>query len=88
MQNQWFAKWHHIGEAAEAFREEPIHYSGIKFSGFARAVYWDTVQLYLRKKIAAVFGDLEPEFERYTLETRDRAITEVEGILIRFAQRI
>lgn len=91
MQNEWFFKWHHIGGPMveiESFREKPIRYGGIRFSGSAHAVYWDTIRLYLRKKTGAIFDDIEHELERYTLETRDKALTEVETIVISFATRI
>jgi hypothetical protein len=91
MQNQWFFKWHHIGGPMieiESFREKPIRYGGIKFAGSAHAVYWDTIRLYLRKKIGTIFDDVEHELERYTLEIRDKALTEAEGIVISFAAKI
>jgi hypothetical protein len=44
MQNEWFFKWHFIGDSQRAveidsFRGKPICYGGIKFSGTATLVY-------------------------------------------------
>jgi hypothetical protein len=47
MQNEWFFKWHLIGEGRaveiDSFRGKPICYGRIKFSGSAADVYWDTI---------------------------------------------
>ncbi|MGB6659844.1 MAG: hypothetical protein WBE48_28335 [Xanthobacteraceae bacterium] len=63
MQTEWFFKWHHIGGPRtieiDSFLGRPICYGGIKFSGSARHVYWDTIQRYLRKKIGSIFDELK-----------------------------
>lgn len=92
MQNEWFFKWHQIGGARaveiDSFRGKPICYGGIAFSGSAHRVYWDTIQLYLRKKLASIFNELEDELKGYSLEIKDRALTEAKGIVVRFATQI
>lgn len=92
MQNEWFFKWHSIGSAQrveiDSFRGRPISYGGIKFSGSAYRVYWDTIQLYLRKKIGSTFDALEEELKKYSLEIRAEALTEAQRIVEQFASRI
>jgi hypothetical protein len=93
MQNEWFFKWHFIGDVHRAveidsFRGKPICYGGIKFSGTAHQVYWDTIQYYLRKKIGSIFDNLEEELKRYPFETRANALNEVHPIVTQFAAKI
>jgi len=92
IQNEWFFKWHHIGGTGvveiDSFRGKPICYGGIKFSGSAHLVYWDTIQHYVRKKLISVFNDLEAELKGYPLEIRDKALTEAQGIIAAFAAKI
>jgi hypothetical protein len=92
MQNEWFFKWHSIGGeklvVIESFNGKPICYGGIKFSGSAHNVYWDTIQRYLRKKVGSIFDGLEEELKKYTLEIRDKALTEAQWIVGQFAAKI
>ena len=92
MQNEWFFKWHHIGgqRAVEidSFRGKLIVYGGIKFSGSAHRVYWDTIQHYLRKKIGAIFNSLEEDIQKYPLEIRAEALTEAQWMVNQFAAQI
>jgi hypothetical protein len=92
MQNEWFFKWHHIGgqRAVEidSFRGKPIVYGGIKFSGSARLVYWDTIQHYLRNKIGLIFNNLEEELTKYPLEIRAEALNEARWIVGQFAEKM
>jgi hypothetical protein len=92
MQNEWFFKWHSIGSAhgaeIDSFRGRPICYAGIKFSGSAHRAYWDTIQLYLRKKIGSTFDGLEEELKQYSLEIRAEALTEAQRIVSQFAAKI
>jgi hypothetical protein len=92
MQNEWFFKWHSIGGdrpvVIESFNGKPICYGGIKFSGSAHSVYWDTIQRYLRKKIGSIFDGLEEELKKYSLEVRDKALTEARSIVGQFAAKI
>ncbi|MCP3441999.1 hypothetical protein [Bradyrhizobium sp. CCGUVB14] len=92
MQNEWFFKWHAIGGQQpvmiESFNGKPICYGGIKFSGSAHSVYWDTIQRYLRKKIGLIFDGLEEELKKYSLEVRQRALTEAQSIVGQFVARI
>jgi len=92
MQNEWFFKWHQIGGPRaveiESFRGKPICYGGIKYSGSAILIYWQTIQLYLRKKIGAIFDNLEEDIKKYLLEIRNKALTEVEFIVTQFGAKI
>jgi hypothetical protein len=91
MANQWFFKWHHIGGKAveiESFRDGPIRYGGIAFSGTAHKVYWDTIQHYLRQKVSSIFDDLEREIRDYPPDTRREALREATAIVAHFAGRI
>ena len=92
MQNEWFFKWHSIGgqRAVEidSFLGKPVSYGGIKFSGSARLVYWDTIQRYLRKKIGSIFDGLEEELKKYPLEIRAEALTEARWVVGQFAAKI
>lgn len=92
MANEWFFKWHYIGRDGpveiDSFRGKPIVYGGIKFSGSAHIVYWETIQYYLRKKFSTVFDDLETEIKPYPVEVRRGAIEEGERLLQAFAGRI
>lgn len=92
MQNEWFFKWHHIGgqRAVEidSFRGKPIVYGGIKFSGSALHVYWDTIQHYLTKKISLTFDDIEDEINKYPLEIRAEALAETKWMVCQFAAKI
>jgi hypothetical protein len=92
MQNEWFFKWHAIGGQQpvmiESFNGKPICYGGIKFSGSAHSVYWDTIQRYLRKKIGLIFDGLEEELKKYSLEVRQRALTGAQSIVGQFVARI
>src|SRR6266404_2920655 len=92
MQNEWFFKWHHIGgeHAVEidSFRGKPIVYGGIKFSGSARLVYWDTIQHYLQSKIGSIFDSLEEELTKYPLEIRAEALNEARSIVGQFAEKM
>jgi hypothetical protein len=91
MANEWFFKWHHIGGAAieiDSFREKPIRYGGIKFSGTAHAVYWDTIQHYLRQKVSQTFDDLEQEIKDYPPDVRRIAIKEAMHIVFGFVGKI
>lgn len=92
MQNEWFFKWHSIGGerpvTIESFNGNPICYGGIKFSGSAHTVYWDTIQRYLRKKIGSIFDGLEDELKKYSLDIRDKALTEARWVVGQFAAQI
>lgn len=92
MQNDWFFKWHHISRQRaveiDSFRGKPIVYGGIKFSGSARLVYWDTIQHYLRNKIGSIFDGLEVDLTRYPLEIRAEALNEARWIVGQFAEKI
>lgn len=92
MQNQWFFKWHAIGGhpavEIDRFRGEPIRYGGVSFSGSPRAVYWDTIQHYLRRKIEISLDDLETNLQSYSPAIRGEALSEAIGILGSFATKI
>jgi hypothetical protein len=92
MANEWFFKWHHIGREQpieiDSFRGKPIVYGGIRFSGSAHDVYWDTIQHYLRKKISSLFDELEQEVKAYPVEIRRQPIREARLLIRGFAGRI
>ena len=92
MANEWFFKWHYIGRDGpveiDSFRGKPIVYGGIKFSGSAHIVYWETIQYYLRKKISTTFDELETEIKPYPVEIRREAMHESERLVQTFASRI
>jgi len=92
MKNEWFFKWHQIGRNSavviDSFKGRPIQYGGIKFSGTARLVYWDTIQRYLRKKISAVLDDIESQITQYPPEIRKRTLEEVKSPIFAFIQDI
>lgn len=92
MQNEWFFKWHFIGKEGpveiESFNGKPIYYGGVKFFGSPRLVYWDTIQRYLRKKVASTFDDLENELQKYPVEIRLAALSEAKFIVGAFAAKI
>lgn len=92
MQNEWFFKWHFIGRDGpveiDSFRGRPICYGGIKFEGSPVQVYWDTIQLYLRKKIAEVFDKLEADLRGYPIDVRIAALQEGGQLIKAFAARI
>ncbi|HEY4113903.1 MAG TPA: hypothetical protein VGM17_07555 [Rhizomicrobium sp.] len=92
MANQWFFRWHHIGGPKPvqiaSFRAQPICYSGIRFSGSAREVYWHTIQLYLRKKISEFFDEVEAQLTSYPPVVRAAALNEARMLVGAFARRI
>lgn len=60
----------------------------MQFSGSAHNVYWDTIQLYLRKKLVSIFNELEDGLKGYPLEIKERALTEAQWIVAGFATKI
>lgn len=92
MANQWFFKWHQIGRDGpveiESFSGSKISLGGIRFSGSARDVYWDTIQRYLRQKVESTFNDLETELQRYPIAIRLKALAEASSIVKQFATHI
>lgn len=92
MQNEWFFLWHHIGGEPlveiDGFNGRMIKYSGIKFSGSAHTVFWDTIQRYLRQKIGSLCDDLEGELQRYPIDTRRRTLNEAKALMRNFARKI
>lgn len=92
MANEWFFKWHFIGKDGpveiESFRGKPINYGGIKFDGSAHQVYWDTIQFYLRKKVSALFDQLEINIKDYPVQTRGTSIEEAQTLIGSFTARI
>ena len=90
--DQWFFKWHSIGEQRtteiDNFRGGYIRYGGIKFSGTARLVYWDTISFYLRKKISDLFDEVEVAIKDYPIELRPAAIAECQTLIVAFTATI
>jgi hypothetical protein len=92
MSNEWFFKWHFIGKDGpieiESFAGKPIHYGGIKFSGSAHQVYWDTIQRYLKLKIGSIFTEVEGDLKKYPIKIRESSLEQVGGVVKGFAARI
>lgn len=90
--NEWFFKWHFIGKdgpvTIDSFDGRGIHYSGIAFSGTARAVYWDTIVRGVRKEITEQFAWVDQEVRNYNRETALKAIDECAGQLASFVRAI
>jgi hypothetical protein len=78
MQNEWFFKWHHIGRERaveiDSFDGRNLSYGGVAFAGSPHAMYWQTIQRYLRKKIGAIFDEVEAELPKYSIEVRETAL--------------
>ncbi|WP_244540563.1 hypothetical protein [Hyphomicrobium sp. CS1BSMeth3] len=92
MQNEWFFKWHFIGREGpveiDSFDGRMIKYGGIKFSGTAHDIYWQTIQRYLRKKISAILDDVETELRKYPLEIRETTLNRARSLILQFAGKI
>lgn len=92
MDHEWFFKWHFIGEnqttEIDSFREKPIRYGGIAYSGSAVDVYWDTISRYRKIKVAEYFNLVELELSKYPKKVRRPAIAEAAGIIKMFAAGI
>ncbi|MDP3905903.1 hypothetical protein [Novosphingobium sp.] len=90
--NEWFFKWHFIGKegpvSIDSFDGRGIHYGGIKFSGTARQVYWDSVVRGVRKEITDQFAWVDEQVRNYTAETALCAIDESAGLIASFTQSI
>lgn len=92
MDNEWFFKWHFIGEnrttEIDSFREKPLRYGGIAYSGSAVEVYWDTISRYRKIKVAEFFNSVELELSKYPRNIRSHAIAEAASIIKMFATSI
>jgi len=91
-QNEWFFKWHHIGGDRvvdiDQFDGRHAHYSGIRFSGNARDIYWQAIARGLRKEIVEQFGWVEESVRGYDQSVAIQAIDQCAGLLISFARGI
>ncbi len=92
MDNEWFFKWHFIGNDGpveiESFRGKPIRYGGIAYSGSAVGVYWDTISRYRKIKVSDFFDMVEAELPKYPKHVREQAIKEAVGLIKMFASSI
>ena len=92
MQNEWFFKWHFIGSdgpvSIDSFDGRSINYGGIKYSGSAREVYWQTLNRYLGMKASEYFDRAEEEVRKYSYSMATKAVAEYEAELKSFASRI
>ena len=92
MQNEWFFKWHHIGRERpveiDSFDGRNLVYGGVAFAGSPHDMYWQTIQRYLRKKIGAIFDEVEAELPKYSIEVRETALQEIRYTVRRFAAKI
>ena len=91
-QNEWFFKWHQIGGdrpvQIDRFNGGHAHYSGIKFAGSARDIYWQAVVYGMRKEIIEQLKWVEESVKGYHQAAGDRAIDECAGLLTSFIQVI
>lgn len=92
MHNEWFFKWHFIGDdktiEIEKFNGTPIRYSGMVYSGSCRLVYWDTIQRYLKQKVGTTFDSVENQLNKYPIDIKERILLEVKILIIEFADKI
>lgn len=92
MDNEWFFKWHFIGEniaiEIDSFRGTPIRYGGICYSGTVVDVYWDTISHYRKIKVAEFFNSMEIVLPKYKRPVRRQAIAEAADIIRMFANVI
>lgn len=92
MENEWFFKWHFIGEDGpveiDSFRGRPIHYGGIVYSGSAVDVYWDTISHYRKIKVSEFFDKVEVDLPKHPKHVREQAIKEAGGLIKMFASSI
>ena len=90
--NEWFFKWHFIGKdgpvSIDSFDGRGIHYSGFKFSGTTRDVYWDAIVRGVKKEIIEQFAWIDQEVRAYNHETALQAIDECAGQLVSFVSAI
>ncbi len=92
MQNEWFFKWHFIGSDGpieiDAFDGRTLRYSFVEFGGTTQLVYWETIERYMRQKLAAIFDGLEEELLRYPIGVRKVSIVQVVPVIRSFADAI
>jgi hypothetical protein len=92
MQNEWFFKWHFIGRDGpveiDAFDGRTLRYNMVAFFGTTQLVFWETIERYLRQKVAAVFDGLEEELARYPQGLQPIIIDQAVPIIRRFADAI
>lgn len=90
--NEWFFKWHFIGKdgpvSIDSFDGRGIHFGGIKFSGSACDVYWDSIVRGVKKEITEQFAWVDLEVRAYNHETALQAIDECAGQLVSFVRTI
>jgi len=91
-QNEWFFKWHHIGDdkivEIDQFNGRQARYSGIRFWGSPRDIYWQSIAQGLRKEIIDQFGWVEEAIKGYDRNVAIQAIDECAELLIGFARGI
>lgn len=92
MGNNWFFKWHFIGNEKpieiDSFDGRMIHYGGIGFSGSAELVYWRTIARYLRNKVSQIFDTLEIDLANCDIGQRRQALAEAQQLVRSFTARI
>lgn len=92
MDREWFFKWHFIGKDGpveiDSFEDGLKTWGGVSYFGTVVQIYWETIQRYLRKKVEAIFVELEKELPSYPIATRRRTLTEVREIVKGFVVKI
>lgn len=92
MHNEWFFKWHFIGEQEaveiDRFDGGVIRYGGLQYSGSPQVVFWDTISRYLRQKIEELFELLEEEIQRYPIPVRLKTLDQAGPLIATFAKSI
>jgi hypothetical protein len=91
-QNEWFFKWHHIGGESpveiDRFDGRRAIYSGIRFSGSPRDIYWQAIASGLRREIVDQFGWVEDAVNGSDQGITRQAIDQCSRLLVGFAGSI
>lgn len=91
-QNDWFFKWHHIGDDKtidiDLFNGRHAHYSGIQFCGSPRDIYWQAIAHGLRKEIVEQLVWVDDSVRRFDRKVAIRTIDECARLLTTFAASI
>lgn len=86
--NEWLFKWHHIGGDVlvqiDLFDGRQASYSGIRFWGSPRDIYWDAISRGLRKEVVDQFSWIEEAAKGYERSVAIQAIKECAGLLASF----
>jgi hypothetical protein len=91
-ENEWFFKWHQIGGQRvveiDTFDGRSARYSGIRFGGSSRLVYWNAIKRGVRKEIIEQFAWVEERVRSYARAPAEAAIDECAGLLAAFCHSV